>query len=78
MTEAKTDPAEQEPFAVERAVLMTAGVAQSSNRVLAGLLELLIRKGVIAPGELEQIIKEPGFADETARQYEAFYKSIKE
>lgn len=66
-----------EPFAVERTLLMTAGIAQSSSRMLAGILELLIRKGVIAPGELEALLKEPEFADETTRQYEAFYKSIK-
>ena len=66
-----------EPFAVERAVLMAAGVAQSSSRTLDGLLELLIRKGLIAKEELEDIIKEPDFANETTRQYEAFYKSIK-
>lgn len=75
MTDAKNDTSE--PFAVERAVLMAAGVAQSSSRMLDGLLELLIRKGVIAQSELDGLIKEPGFADETTRQYEAFYKSIR-
>lgn len=75
MTDTKADT--PEPFAVERAVLMAAGVAQSSSRLLDGLLELLIRKGVIAQDELEGLIKEPEFVDETRRQYEAFYKSIK-
>jgi hypothetical protein len=66
-----------EPFAVERAVLMTAGIAQSSSRMLDSLLQLLIRKGVITQGEIEEIVKEPEFSAETMRQYEAFFKSTK-
>ncbi len=75
MTDPEVDKAE--PFALERAVLMAAGVAQSSSRMLDGLLELLIRKGVVTRGELEGIVKEPDFVNETTRQYGAFYKSIK-
>lgn|GEM_PF-3881803 len=66
-----------EPFAVERALLMTAGLSQSSSRLLAGLIELLVRKGVVDQGEIEALLSEPGFSAETTRQYEAFYKSIK-
>jgi hypothetical protein len=66
-----------EPFAVERAVLMTAGVAQSSSRMLDGLLTLLIRKGLITQAELDEVIKEPAFAEDTSRQYQAFYSSIR-
>ena len=56
---------------------MTAGLSQSSSRLLAGLIELLVRKGVVDQGEIEALLSEPGFSAETTRQYEAFYKSIK-
>ncbi|MCB1461607.1 MAG: hypothetical protein KDJ90_04040 [Nitratireductor sp.] len=67
----------REPFEVDRAVLITAGLAVANDRVVEALVKVLQAKGILTAEELAAQLEEPEFLAETSGQSAAFYKGIK-
>ena len=67
----------REPFEVDRAVLITAGLAVANDRVVEALVKVLQAKGILTAEELAAQLEEPEFLAETRGQSAAFYKGIK-
>ena len=67
----------REPFEVDRAVLITAGLAVANDRVVEALVKVLQAKGILTAEELAAQLEEPEFLAETSGQSAAFYMCIK-